>query len=218
VQLEPQFLPPSALITVAPLAEIVRAYEEAARAAGEANRDLARVERSRNTAEQADAEDLARSIEENKPAPKPRHVQKHEQDLAEARRVASATSIVRGHRWSDVEAGFAEFGDALAEDVDRRLEERRAEFLGVLDELTEQHRELCSLWTMKAFCSPANGRFRPQATYPAVSSIRVHRDRLLDGDQLAVPHVLALLGDLGRPPDPPIVIKDEQAPEPVTLS
>jgi hypothetical protein len=204
MQLEEQFLPPSDAIEIEPLRDAVRAYEQAAASAREAAQEATRVERGRAEADRQDAEDLAAALEQNKPAPKPRHVQKHEQDLGDARRRAAATQLVRGRRWTDLEAAFREHGAELTEDTARRFEAERARYLAALEEFAERHRALGQAFVMRAFVEAdgATARYRPGAVYASVHQIRIPPVEQQDGGGVNVATIVGLLAACGEVPEP----------------
>ena len=114
------------------------------------------------------------AIEQGKKPPPAKHVDAYERRLADARRTASATALVRERRWADVTSAFAEHGDDLAREVAGRFEALRATTLAALDQLTSAHRELSGAMALRAFVDADNGgRFRPSAKFVAVDMVPV---------------------------------------------
>jgi hypothetical protein len=218
VTLDARFLPPAGLVAQPEVHQALEAYQEAAASAAQAAQELARVERGRRAAEQADAEDLARALEAGRKEPAAQHINSYEASLASAKRRATATEIVRTRRWSALAAAFEEHSAEVATEAADQFAREREKFLGLVEQLTESHREVCAAFLLTVFAGAnGSGPYRPTAVYPVVHSVPIYKDRLQDGDRILVSDILGLLADVGVVPPPAPTIKDEQVPEPVTL-
>jgi hypothetical protein len=206
-------VPPSSVVEVEAIAAVLKAWEDALVAAKESDRAFVRLERSgRHQAEAADAEDLARALEEGKPPPKAKHLEKYERDLSEARRQASATRLVEARRWDAVLKVFDEHGGELEQLADRQIAKARDDYLRAVDELERRHQALSAALGWKQFFGRPGEVMGAGVYLPgtAGSTIKLPPAHTLDDSRVLVSTVLAELREVGAPPPPePVAIMHE---------
>ena len=206
LRVEPGFLPPASIIEQAEIRRAIEAWERATADARLADRELVRLERGsgRMQAAASDAQELAATIEQGKAAPKPKHVEAFEQQLADARRAGDATKIVAERRWRDIVEAFEQHGDELIRLVNDAFERSRTAYVQAVDAAEAAHGKVAELRGLKAFVADdTDARYRHGMAFLSVGEIPLP-PLSVDSGALPVSSVFSLLKECGAPP-PPVI-------------
>jgi len=204
-------LPAPESISSKPIATAAAALRDAAKDREQRRKDLVELEQTREAAEWRDAEAAEKARAEGKPEPKRTHVAAHDRKTDEARHELKVAELAVERTRQMLGAALDEHGEAWIEDVERELATHDEVWAAAVNTLIGLHGKRAAARAI----ARAIGLRHPDVGACGFQRRQVNGVEFTSGqprDQLAwiyVEDVLAVLSDLGVPPEPAL---DEPRP------